>query len=1133
MKQWIASILCICMLISVFPAALAEEMEEPAAEELVFSVDTEEPAPDEWIPMEEPEVLPEEEPKEALPEESEQAPVPEEIPEPAPEETESEEEAEPIQEETEPEQTPAYPWDAMTDEEFAAYIRSESSREYLRGILNGADPAAKASFNARLGAVADEDLYFALVAVLAELVEEAAVPAEKAEEASDGEEINDFALRIESFIDGDTTSSGRLLNFLYQPENREPVSDSSSLMANNLNTNERLLYNAVKEMAASIAAGNWSDESSTEIMVSLPTKHYTAAELGVPTLVSNGYISREASLKMKALSGINFDKVLNAVLFDCPYETFWRSSAYRSGVYLSCNGSEIWFSGKIYLDISVSWEYNTTGEDFSFYPSPAKIRKTSGALTNARSIVRKYEGYSNLEKMRGYVNEICKLNTYNDYAASNRYPYSYGDPWGLIYVFDGDSSTNVVCEGYAKSFQYLCELSTFSGNVYAYSVSGDVIFSDGDGGPHMWNIVHMENGQNYHVDPTFCDGGSGTDNSRFFILPSRGSVSAGYTIGGDKYVYDSETLGCMTTSQLTLSSTAYKSGSSLSITSQPANQTVDAGTNATFRVSASGSGLKYQWQYLKPNGSWTNCTSTYKGYNTATLTVAASTTNNGWQFRCVVSDSSGRSVNSSAATLTIRSTLKITTQPRSVTVSENATATFTVAASGTGLKYQWQYKSPAAGADWVNCSSSTTGYNTATLKPVGTAARNGYQYRCVITDSSGSKVTSSAATLTVTVTSTAPRITRQPASVTVLPNATATFTVAASGTNLKYQWQYKNNVGGDWANCSSATAGYNTATLKPVGTLTRDGYQYRCKVTSGSSSVYSSAATLTVSSGLRIATNPVNASVYPNTTATFTVAASGTGLKYQWQYRNAPAGGGWANCSSATAGYNTATLRPVASLQRSGYQYRCRVTDSYGVSVTSTAATLNIINNLKFTRQPASQSAHAGTTAIFTVTASGSGLIYQWQYKSPSGSSWANCSAATAGYNTPTLKPSATMARNGYQYRCRVTDKYGVYILSDAAVLTVYNSLKVTRQPANQTVSTGRTATFSITAEGNGLTYQWEYRVSPTGKWANCSAATTGYNTATLKPVGTSGRNGYQYRCTVTDKYGNKVSSNFATLTVR
>lgn len=29
----------------------------------------------------------------------------------------------------------------------------------------------------------------------------------------------------------------------------------------------------------------------------------------------------------------------------------------------------------------------------------------------------------------------------------------------LIWVFDGDSSTNVVCEGYAKAFQYLCDLS--------------------------------------------------------------------------------------------------------------------------------------------------------------------------------------------------------------------------------------------------------------------------------------------------------------------------------------------------------------------------------------------------------------------------------------------------------------------------------------------------------------------------------------------------------------------------------------------------------------------------------------------------------------------------------------------------
>ncbi len=70
-----------------------------------------------------------------------------------------------------------------------------------------------------------------------------------------------------------------------------------------------------------------------------------------------------------------------------------------------------------------------------------------------------------------------------------------------------------------------------------------------------------------------------------------------------------------------------------------------------------------------------------------------------------------------------------------------------VAAAGSNLTYQWQYKTPSGA--WKNCSSKTTGYNTATLNVVATAYRNGYQYRCIVTDALGNHVTSQAALLTV------------------------------------------------------------------------------------------------------------------------------------------------------------------------------------------------------------------------------------------------------------------------------------------------------------------------------------------------------------------------------------------------
>ena len=87
----------------------------------------------------------------------------------------------------------------------------------------------------------------------------------------------------------------------------------------------------------------------------------------------------------------------------------------------------------------------------------------------------------------------------------------------------------------------------------------------------------------------------------------------------------------------------------------------------------------------------------------------------------------------------------ISTQPKSVSAAIGTTAKFTVAATGGGLKYQWQVSTD--GSTWKN--SSATGYNTKTISLKATASKNGYRYRCVITDANGSKMTSTAAKLTV------------------------------------------------------------------------------------------------------------------------------------------------------------------------------------------------------------------------------------------------------------------------------------------------------------------------------------------------------------------------------------------------
>ena len=101
------------------------------------------------------------------------------------------------------------------------------------------------------------------------------------------------------------------------------------------------------------------------------------------------------------------------------------------------------------------------------------------------------------------------------------------------------------------------------------------------------------------------------------------------------------------------------------------------------------------------------------------------------------------SATSGAATLTVLSKPVITTQPQSVSAAAGNPVSFTVAATGENLRYQWQYKKAGEGS-WTDWSGKTA----ATLRFNAVSGSNGCQYRCVVTNDAGS-ATSTAAILYV------------------------------------------------------------------------------------------------------------------------------------------------------------------------------------------------------------------------------------------------------------------------------------------------------------------------------------------------------------------------------------------------
>ena len=244
----------------------------------------------------------------------------------------------------------------------------------------------------------------------------------------------------------------------------------------------------------------------------------------------------------RTVSGsISFGSLIDALLADCPFELYWYDKT-----------SSSWISPGTVVEISfpVAAEYAAG----TYEVDPEKGAAVSHAVSKAASIVSEYSGCSDYEKLEGYKNTICDLVDYNYDALYN--DVDYGNPWQLIWIFDEDPETKVVCEGYSKGFQYLCDLTSFSGNVTAYSVTGGIP------GAHMWNIVTMNNGKNYLVDVTNCDSGTaGYPDYLFMRGFHSGTWSMGYVFQTGystiMYTYSSDTTALYDKASLILSAHDY------------------------------------------------------------------------------------------------------------------------------------------------------------------------------------------------------------------------------------------------------------------------------------------------------------------------------------------------------------------------------------------------------------------------------------------------------------------------------------------------------------------------------------------------------------------------------------------------
>ncbi len=189
----------------------------------------------------------------------------------------------------------------------------------------------------------------------------------------------------------------------------------------------------------------------------------------------------------------NLTNIVRVAMADCPYEAYWfdKTEGYSYVPIVHDLGTE--YS----INYSLTFKVIEAYQDGSNTVVTTDVKSVKESAANALAIVNKYKNLSDYDKLTAYKDEICDLVTY-DYDAVFTTTAWYGDPWQMIYVFDKNEKTNVVCEGYSKAFQYLCDKSEFK-NTTCYTVTGYM-----NGGGHMWNLVAMNNA-NYFVDVTNTD----------------------------------------------------------------------------------------------------------------------------------------------------------------------------------------------------------------------------------------------------------------------------------------------------------------------------------------------------------------------------------------------------------------------------------------------------------------------------------------------------------------------------------------------------------------------------------------------------------------------------------------------------
>jgi len=209
-----------------------------------------------------------------------------------------------------------------------------------------------------------------------------------------------------------------------------------------------------------------------------------------------------------------------------------------------------------------------------------------------------------------------------------------------------------------------------------------------------------------------------------------------------------------------------------------------------------------------------------------------------------------------------------------------------------------------------------------------------------------------------------------------------------------------------------------------------------------------------------ITTQPVNSTNLLGSTATFSVAASGSApVNFQWSFNGT-------NLNGATSA--TLTLSDV-QLSQSG-NYSVLVSNAAGFTNSATVSLTVYALPPTITAQPASAAYALGSTASFQVSATGTApLNYQWSLNGT------NLISAT---NATLILPNVQFSQAG-SYSVQIANAAGSTNSVSASLVVYALPPFILAQPASQRITAGLSASFSVVATGTApLRYQWSFNHS-------------------------------------------------------